>query len=136
MQQRTKGRKICFSSARQVGSCRGVLMKMKRLVLCAIVAFLIVLLICSNIQKKHTITLSNGEGTIKAEQIQLLWGTVKVSGDSDTDVVFTDIETGEHYIIGYITHGVTEKINLEKDKWYKVEGGGNLTLYPVNIRVE
>ena len=36
-------------------------MKMKRLVLCAIVAFLIVLLICSNIQKKHTITLSNGK---------------------------------------------------------------------------
>ena len=62
--------------------------------------------------------------------------SVKVSGDSDTDVVFTDTETGEQYIIGYITHGVTEKINLEKDKWYKVEGGGNLTLYPVNIRVE
>ena len=62
--------------------------------------------------------------------------SVKVSGDSDTDVVFTDTETGEQYIIGYITHGVTEKINLEKDKWYKVEGRGNLTLYPVNIRVE
>ena len=62
--------------------------------------------------------------------------SVKVSGDSDTDVVFTDAETGEQYIIGYITHGVTEKINLEKDKWYKVEGGGNLTLYPVSIRVE
>ena len=59
--------------------------------------------------------------------------SVKVSGDSDTDVVFTDTETGEQYIIGYITHGVTEKINLEKDKWYKVEGRGNLTLYPVNI---
>lgn len=111
-------------------------MKMKRLVLCAIVAFLIVLLICSNIQKKHTITLSNNEGTIKAEQIQPLWKSVKVSGDSDTDVVFTDIETGEQYIIGYITHGVTEKINLEKGKWYKVEGWGNLTLYPVSIRVE
>ena len=62
--------------------------------------------------------------------------SVKVSGDSDTDVVFTDTETGEQYIIGYITHGVTEKINLEKDKWYKVEGKGNLTLYPLNILVE
>ena len=62
--------------------------------------------------------------------------SVKVSGDSDTDVVFTDTETGEQYIIGYITHGVTEKINLEKDKWYKVEGRGNLILHPVNIRVE
>ena len=111
-------------------------MKMKRLVMCAIFAFLIVLLICSSIQKKHTFTLSNGEGTIKAEQIQPLWRTVKVSGDSDTDVVFTDIETGEQYIIGYITPGVSEKINLEKDKWYQVEGGGILTQYPVNIRVE
>lgn len=111
-------------------------MKMKRLVLCAIVAFLIVLLICSIIQKKHTITLSNGEGTIKAEQIQPLWGTVKVSGDCDTDVVFTDVETGEKYRIGYITQGVTERIKLERGKWYKVAGGGNLTLNPVNIRVE
>ena len=111
-------------------------MKMKRLVLCAIVAFLIVLLICSIIQKKHTITLSNGEGTIKAEQIQPLWGTVKVSGDCDTDVVFTDVETGEKYKIGYITQGVTERIKLERGKWYKVVGRGNLTLNPVNIRVE
>ena len=111
-------------------------MKMKRLVLCAIVAFLIVLLICSIIQKKHTITLSNGEGTIKAEQIQPLWGTVKVSGDCDTEVVFTDVETGEKYRIGYITQGATERIKLERGKWYKVAGGGNLTLNPVNIRVE
>ena len=111
-------------------------MKMKRLVLCAIVAFLIVLLICSIIQKKHTITLSNGEGIIKAEQIQPLWGTVKVSGDCDTEVVFTDVETGEKYRIGYITQGVTERIKLERGKWYKVAGGGNLTLNPVNIRVE
>ena len=46
-------------------------MKMKRLVLCAIGAFLIMFLICSSIQKRHTITL------IKAEQIQPLWRTVK-----------------------------------------------------------
>ena len=111
-------------------------MKMRRLMLCAIIVFLIVFLIYSSIQKKHTITLSDDEGTIKAGQIQPLWGSVRVSGDSDTDVVFTDVETGEQYVIEYITHGVTEKINLEKDKWYKVEGGGNLTLYPVNIRVE
>ena len=85
---------------------------------------------------QHTITLSNGEGTIKAEQIQPLRGTVKVSGDCDTDVVFTDVETGKQYIIGYITHGMTEKIKLEKNKWYKVEGEGNLTMSPVNVRVE
>ena len=111
-------------------------MKNKRIGLCVIVFFLVVIFSYYNIQKNHTYTLSSNEGKIKSEQIQPLWGTVKVSGDSDTDVVFTDIETGEQYIIGYITHGVTEKINLEKDKWYKVEGGGNLTLYPVSIRVE
>ena len=114
----------------------GVLMRMRRLVLCAIVAFLAVLLICSSIRKRHTFTLSNSEGTIKAEQIQPLWGTVKVSGDCDTEVVFTDVETGEKYRIGYITQGVTERIKLERGKWYKVAGGGNLTLNPVNIRVE
>lgn len=51
-------------------------MRMRRLVLCAIVAFLAVLLICSSIRKRHTFTLSNSEGTIKAEQIQPLRGTV------------------------------------------------------------
>lgn len=70
-------------------------MKIKHLVLYAIVAFLIVFFIYSSIQEKHTVTLSKDEGTIKAEQIQPLWGTVKVSGDGDTDVVFTDVETGE-----------------------------------------
>ena len=88
------------------------------------------------IQRNHTFTLSDDEGTIKTEQIQPLWGTVKVSGDCDTDVVFTDVETGEKYKIGYITQGVTERIKLERGKWYKVVGRGNLTLNPVNIRVE
>ena len=111
-------------------------MKKKRLILCMASVFLVVVLLYSNIQKSHTITLSNDGDTIKAEQIQPLLGTVKVSGDSDTDVVFTDVETGERYIIGYITHGVTEKIKLEKDRWYKVEGRGNLTVSPVNVRIE
>ena len=88
------------------------------------------------IQRNHTFTLSDDEGTIKTEQIQPLWGTVKVSGDCDTEVVFTDVETGEKYRIGYITQGVTERIKLERGKWYKVVGRGNLTLNPVNIRVE
>ena len=111
-------------------------MRIKRLGLCAIAALLIVLFAIFGVQKKHTVTLSADEGAIKTEQIQPLWGSVKVSGDSDTDVVFTDVETGEKYIIGYITHGVTEKIKLERDKWYTVEGGGNLTLTPVRVRVE
>ena len=111
-------------------------MKAKRFILCAAIFFLAGILIYSVIQRKHTFTLSNGEGSVKAEQIQPLFGTVKVSGDKDTDVVFTDVETGEQYTIGYITHGVTEKINLEMGKWYRVEGGGNLTVKPVNVRVE
>ena len=111
-------------------------MKAKRIILCAAIVFLAGILIYSAMQRKHTFTLSNGEGSVKAEQIQPLFGTVKVSGDKDTDVVFTDVETGEQYTIGYITHGVTEKINLEMGKWYRVEGGGNLTVKPVNVRVE
>lgn len=71
---------------------------------------------------------------IKSEQIQPLFGTVKVSGDCDTDVVFTDMETGEKYVVGYITSGVSEKIKLEKGKWYTVAGGGNLVISPVNVR--
>ena len=111
-------------------------MKTKRLILCIAVIFLAVILTCFNIQRRHTFTLSNNVDIIKSEQIQPLWGTIKVSGDCDTDVVFTDVETGEQYIIGYITHGMTEKIHLEKNRWYRVEGRGKLTVSPVNVRVE
>ena len=109
-------------------------MKTRRFALCLAAVFLVAIYI--NIQRSHTFTLSNDESTIKTEQIQPLWEIVKVSGDRDTDVVFTDVETGKQYTIGYITHGVTEKIKLERNKWYKVEGGGNLTLCPVNVRIE
>ena len=51
-------------------------------------------------------------------------------------VVFTDIETGEKYVVGYITSGVSEKIKLEKGKWYTVAGGGNLVIGPINVRIE
>ena len=111
-------------------------MKAKRFILCAAVVFLAVILIYSTMEKRHTFTLSNGEDGVKAEQIQPLFGTVKVSGDKDTDVVFTDVETGEKYTIGYITHGMTEKIKLERGRWYSVAGGGTLTVKPVNVRVE
>lgn len=109
-------------------------MKTRKFALCLAAVFLVAIYI--NIQRSHTFTLSNDEGTIKTEQIQPLWEIVKVSGDHDTDVVFTDVETGKQYTIGYITHGITEKIKLESNKWYKVEGGGNLTLCPVNVRIE
>ncbi len=111
-------------------------MRKKHLVLCAIVIFLIGIAVYFNIQNKHTFTLANAEGITKSEQVQPLFGTVKVRGDCDTDVVFTDVETGEEYVIGYITHGVSETIKLEKGKWYTVKGGGNLVLSPVNVRIE
>ena len=76
-------------------------MKTRKFALCLAAVFLVMIYI--NIQRNHTFTLSDDEGTIKTEQIQPLWGTVKVSGDCDTDVVFTDVETGEKYKIGYIT---------------------------------
>lgn len=91
-------------------------MKAKRFMLCVALVFLAGILAYSTIQRKHTFTLSNEDGGVKAEQIQPLFGTVRVSGDSDTDVVFTDVETGEKYTIGYITHGMTEKIKLRKRK--------------------
>ena len=115
----------------------GVFMNRKRWpILCAIAIFAVAILVYANFQKKHTFALANDEGMIKSEQIQPLFGTVKVSGDCDTDVVFTDMETGEKYVVGYITSGVSEKIKLEKGKWYTVAGGGNLVISPVNVRVE
>lgn len=81
-------------------------------------------------ENSNTITIS---GT---EQIQPILNTVKVSGDSDTSVIFTDVETNEQYMVGYITHGVTEKIKLKKGSWYKVEARGKITLYPVKVRIE
>ena len=111
-------------------------MKRKWLIPCIIAVFVIVILFYIYFQKAHTFTLAGDQNSIKSEQIQPLFGTVKVSGDCDTDVVFTDIETGEEYVIGYITSGLSEKIKLQKGKWYTVEGGGILTVKPVNVRVE
>ena len=85
--------------------------------------------------KMHTFTLSGGE-IVKSEQIQPVNGSVKVTGTADTDVVFTDIESGETYVIGYITSRVGDTIKLERGKWYRVEGIGELTVSPVNVRIE
>jgi hypothetical protein len=87
-------------------------------------------------QRTHTFTLADRNTATKSEQIQPVFGTVKVSGDCDTDVIFTNIETGEKHVIGYITSGMTETIKLERNNWYQVECGGNITLSPVNIRIE
>lgn len=112
------------------------MLKKKWVILALIAVCVITAVVYVGVQKAHTFTLSTEDGTaIKSEQIQPLFGTVRVSGDSDTSVVFTDIETGETYTIGYITHGLSEKIKLQKGKWYTVEGFGNLKIRPINIRI-
>lgn len=112
-------------------------MKRKWIVSCLIVIFVAVIIIYASIQKKHTFTLAaNDRNSFKSEQIQPLFGMIKVNSDCDTSVVFTDVETRETYTIGYITSGVSEKIRLKKGRWYTVEGTGNLTITPVNVRIE
>ena len=111
-------------------------MKKKCFIMCVVVILICTLLIYLNIKNKHTFTLGNGETLIKAEEIQPLFGRVKVNGNSDTDVVFTDVITGEEYLVGYITSGVVESIKLEKGHWYTVKGKGILTISPVNVRIE
>lgn len=108
----------------------------KKILLCIAVISAAVIFGSFNIYNNHTFTLYDSESVIKSEQIQPLFGTVKVRGDSDTDVVFTNVETGEEFIIGYITHGMTETIRLKTGEWYSVKGNGNITLSPVNVRVE
>ena len=101
---------------------------MKKLILLVLIVGCI--LFYKNFENSNTITISG------SEEIQPILSTIKVSGDSDTSVVFTDVETNEQYVVGYITHGVTEKIKLKKGSWYKVEGKGKITLYPVKARIE
>ena len=83
--------------------------------------------------KIHTFTLSGSE-RVKSEEIQPVSGSVKITSTADTDVVFTDIESGETYVIG--SSGEGETIKLERRKWYRVEGIGELTVRPVNVRIE
>ena len=104
--------------------------------LCAVAVLLALALGYAALQNRYTFTLSEGENGIKTEQIQPVFRTVEVRSDCDTDVVFTDVETGQRYTIGYITPGMSEKIQLEKNSRYRVEGGGNLTIGPVHVRVD
>lgn len=111
-------------------------MKKRQLILCITAILTVAIFLQIGIQRKYTFTLAGSDGVLKSEQIQPLFGTVKVSGDCDTGVSFTDVETGERYEIGYITSGISEKIRLEKGRWYTVEGVGNLTIGPVHVRIE
>ena len=110
--------------------------RLKRAVGVAIpLAVLIIGISYNSYIKMQTFTLSGG-GRVKSVQIQPVTGSVKVTGTADTDVVFTDIESGETYAIGYITSGTGGTIKLERGKWYRVEGVGELTVRPVNVRIE
>ena len=95
--------------------------RMKRMIGIAIPRALIITGISYNgYIRTHTFTLSGG--VVKNELIQPINNKIKVSGNADTDVIFTDIESRKQYTIGYITHGMSETIQLEKGKWYSVEG--------------
>lgn len=100
-----------------------------------LLAILVIGISYNSYVKIHTFTLS-GDEIMKNEQIQPISGSVKVTGNTDTNVVFTDIESGETYVIGYITSGAGDTIKLKRGKWYRVEGAGKLTLRPVNVRIE
>lgn len=100
-----------------------------------VVAFIIGSMSYNGYVKTHTFTLS-GKDAMKSEQIQPINRKVKVSANADTNVIFTDVESGETYTIGYITPGSPETIQLERGKWYRVQGVGKLTIRPINVRVE
>lgn len=87
--------------------------------------------------EKYTIYLnpSGPKGEISSE-ISPKQSPIRVEADSDTNVIFTDVETGQIYEIGYLTSGITEKINLEKDHWYKVEAQAGIRIYGAVARIE
>lgn len=116
--------------------CAAMKNRWKRVVGIAIpLAIIIVGISYNSYIRVHTFTLSGNE-TVKSEQIQPVNGRVKVNGTVDTEVRFTDGETGKTYEIDYITSGVSETLQLERGKWYEVEGAGELIVRPVNIRIE
>ena len=84
-------------------------------------------------RSSHTFTLTN----LDVQEIQPVSGTIRVSGTQDTDVWFIDVENPENKVqIGYITPGMSETIKLEREKWYRVEAAGEITVTMVNVRIE
>ena len=84
-------------------------MKRKWLIPCLIVVIVIAILFYTGIQRTHTFTLAERNGVaFKSEQIQPLFETIRVSGDCDTDVIFTDIETGETYTVAVLWNELPE----------------------------
>ena len=72
--------------------------RMKRMIGIAIPMALIITGISYNgYIRTHTFTLSGG--VVKNELIQPINNKIKVSGNADTDVIFTDIESRKQYTI-------------------------------------
>lgn len=72
--------------------------RMKRMIGIAIPRALIITSISYNgYIRTHTFTLSGG--VVKNELIQPINNKIKVSGNADTDVIFTDIESRKQYTI-------------------------------------
>ena len=111
-------------------------MKKKWIILFFIAAFIALNMVYSDMRQSHTFVLQgDAVNSVRTQQIQPVWGKVSVSGDCDTSVIFTDTENGEIYLVGYITPGLSEKIGLPKERWYTVEGAGDITLSMVNVRI-
>lgn len=111
-------------------------MKKKKLIIGLVFVTAVLVVAWMTFLHSHAYTLSDSETAAKAEQIQPITGKVEVFSSCDTDVVFINVETGKTYLIGYVTHGMSETIQLERGEWYRVEGAGTLTMRPVNIRIE
>ena len=91
---------------------------------------LIMILFVIGVQRKYTYAFTNNSNV----QIQPLFEIAEVNSNCDTNVVFTDVETGKTYMIGYITPGMSDTIKLEKDKWYSVEANGRIHIRFVKVR--
>lgn len=112
-------------------------MKRSRIILLFIIGIVFIgTLSFYHLERKHTFTITNEDKTVSEEQIQPVFGRVKVRSNLDGVVVFKDVETKEEYVIGYITHGMSETIQLEKGHWYTLEGRGTFILSPINVRIE
>ena len=111
----------------------------KRISIIVVVAGMTLSGIWQLLRTEYTFTLTENtfaDSNLKTEQIQPITGRITVSGTHDTDVTFTDVETGEQYYIGYITHGLSTSTALKKGRWYHVHGAGDLTIYMIRIRNE
>ena len=88
----------------------------------------------------HTFVLTDepaADSYLKSEQIEPVFGSVRVWGTQDTDVWFTDTANPDvQYQIGYITPGMTETVKLERGHWYIVHGAGEITIRMVNVRIQ